>query len=132
MKKIVLTLIAFLAYAYSTHAATSALTESLLEFEAITDYIGAPSFTVIGPNEFIVGINRITRRIDTLGVVKYELCTRELRATTDDGSDDSDNGGRENCYEATLFVAPNPGVGPNIVTVTSIEECRRTETPSNN
>ncbi len=38
--------------------------------------------------------------------------------------DDMDDSGRHRQYIATLNVAPNPGIGPNIITVLSIEECR--------
>lgn len=123
MKKIVIFFIAFVTMIQSTYAATSALTESLLEYEAITSAIGTdPSFqNVISPTEFIIDIKRLTKEIDILGEVRYGILTRTL-------SDESDQD-RNRCkhrhsrpirYIATLLVSPNSGIGPNIVTVLSI------------
>jgi hypothetical protein len=121
MKKFALTLLASFALAQSAHAATSALVESLLEYDSITSFIGAPTFTVIPQTEFIVDIKRITRQIDVLGEVVYRIVTKG----PSDGDLDSDNHchrhhANSHVYIATLLVSPNPGVGPNIVTVLSI------------
>lgn len=142
MKKLAITLIACLACFQSAQAATSALTESLLEYEAITNFIGEPGFTTIGPNEFIVDIKRITRHIDILGIVQYEILTRLVTNETDDiataavdvearhSHSHSDRRGRHhhhrttNTYVATLTIVANPGIGPNIVTVDSITKVR--------
>jgi len=132
MKKFAFSLIAGLALIQASFAATSALTESLLEYEAITTAIGTnPSFqNVIPPTEFIVDIKRITRQIDNLGQVQYEIVTKTVTANTVgpegiDASHSHDKSHHHNRstihrYIATLEVTANPGIGPNIVTVVSI------------
>lgn len=130
MKKFVMTLMACLATVQSIHAATSALTESLLEYEAITSAIGTdPNFqNVITPIEFIVDIKRLTRAIDVTGSVKYEILTQ---IPNSDGSSSNsvhshshhhNHPRRTTTYIAILDVAPNPGIGPNIITVVSISK----------
>lgn len=116
MKKFLIFLIACVALTQSIHSATSALTESLLEYEAITLAIGSdPNFqNVIPVNQFIVDIKRITKEIAVLGQVKYRIVTRTV---TDDSSRKNRRTSR---YIAKLNVSPNPGIGPNIVTVVSI------------
>lgn len=120
MKKIVIFLIACFALTGSTYGATSPLTESLLEYEAITSAIGTnPEFeNVISSNEFIIDIQRLTRELNVLGVVKYGIVTR----IPSGGSDSPECHENHNTFKyiAKLFVAPNPGIGPNIVTVLSI------------
>jgi len=129
MKKFILSLIACVALVQSSYAvtATSALTESLLEYEAITTAIGTdPSFeTVIPATEFIVDISRISKRLDVLGDVRYEIVTRIPR--TEFESEDLESNASQKHHDnhpikyiATLNVAANPGIGPNIVTVVSI------------
>lgn len=120
MKKFVFALIACIVMVQSTYAATSALTESLLEYEAITNAIGTdPNFqNVIPSTEFIVDIKRITKEINILGTVKYEIVTRDTAETAKSCHDKHIR--RVIRYIATLSVAQNPGVGPNIVTVVSI------------
>ena len=138
MKKLALALIACMAMTSFAQAATSALTESLLEYEAITSALGTnPNFeNVISPTEFIVDIQRITRSINVLGEVKYEIVTRTPRSLTanatfeeealenEASSSDSSshhNRQRTHIYIAILNVQANPGIGPNIVTVVSID-----------
>ena len=136
MKKLFITL-ACLACVQSTYAATSALTESLLEYEAITNALGTnPSFAdVIPPTEFIIDIQRITRKVNIVGTVKYKILTRVLGenevANGDQDLFDSSSDqhhrkhhrhNRTHTYIATLDVEPNPGIGPNIVTVISITQ----------
>lgn len=130
MKKFATALLACFAMVQSTYAATSALTESLLEYEAIISAIGSnPSFeNVIPVTEFIVDIERITRQINILGEVKYEILTRLVG--DDPGSRCEAKGGHKGRsrpirYVATLNVAANPGVGPNIVTVVSIVKSQK-------
>ena len=120
MKKFIVSLIACITMVQSTYAATSALTESLLEYEAITSAIGTdPTFQNIIPvTEFIIDIKRITKKINVLGKVKYEIVTR----ASSDGSSKHDKHLRSIKYIATLNVAQNPGIGPNIVTVVSVEQ----------
>lgn len=124
MKKFVILLITCIAMVQTSFAATSALTESLLEYNAITNAIGSdPNFqNVIPVDEFIVDIKRLTKRIDILGTVKYGIITRTV--TADNNQDDSRSKHRKrnrpHRYIATLNVAQNPGVGPNIITVVSI------------
>lgn len=134
MKKIALSLLASFALVQSAYGATSPLAESLLEYEAITNFIGGPSFTVIPSDEFIVDIKRLTKRIDTLGEVRYKIVTREpwlppivamLDADHHHSSSDCHHRHHHkhhdtNIYIATLLVTPNPGIGPNIVTVLAI------------
>lgn len=125
MKKLVLTVVACIAMMQG-HAATSSLVESLLEYQAINDALGSnPSFENIIPStEFIVDIQRTTREVNTLGIVRYEIVTR-----TSNGNDNTQGHKRcrkrrhsenTNTYLAELNVAVNPGIGPNIVTVISI------------
>lgn len=121
MKKLALIFVLCLAYFQSTQAATTALTESILEYQAITNFIGQPNFTTIGPSEFIVDIARITRRIDVLGIVEYSICTRQVLSGMEE--DLNEGNGRVKNYIATLNVTANPGIGPNIVTVLSIVPC---------
>lgn len=118
MKKFIAAFVACIALAQGAFAATSALTESLLEYEAITFGIGTdPAFqNIIPPSEFIVDIKRLTRQIDSLGEVRYGIITRTVGTGT-----------QCEChrhplvkYIATLNVAPNPGIGPNIITLVSI------------
>ena len=121
MKRLIIILFAFLAYTQTAQAATSALANSVREYVAITDYIGAPNFSTISSDEYIIDIERITRRVDILGRVKYRICTKRVAEgpVVEGGGDE----GREHIseYIATLLVAPNPGVGPRIVTVISFE-----------
>lgn len=124
MKKFVTSLVACLAILQSAHAATPALTESLLEYEAITNAIGDPGFTVIPVTEFIVDIKRITKQINVLGEIRYKIVTQDA-ATVDDGCGCHNNRRKEHKYIAVLLVSPNPGIGPNIVEVLRIERVRR-------
>lgn len=119
MKKFITSLIACMAIAQGSYAATTALVESLLEYEAITSAIGGvdPIFqNIIPPTEFIVDIKRLTRQINVLGEVRYGILTR----TVGDGSVCECHKHPIVKYIATLNVAPNTGLGPNIVTVLSI------------
>lgn len=132
MKKLAFSLIASLAFVQSTYAATSALNESLLEYEAITSTIGTnPDFQdIIGQNEFIIDIKRITRRVDVTGIVKYAIVTRVITGNTLEEHESSSERHKhrhhhDNTYIATLEVLPNPGIGPNIVTVLSITQRHR-------
>lgn len=119
MKKFVIFLIACVAMIQHTYGATSPLTESLLEYEAITSAIGTdPNFqNIIPTNEFIVDIRRLTKQLNVLGEVKYLILTR---IPTDEFDHECHEHHHSIIYIATLFVAPNPGIGPNIVTVLSI------------
>jgi hypothetical protein len=112
MKKFVVFLIACVVMVQAAYGATSALTESLLEYEAITSAIGTdPNFqNIIPPNEFIIDIKRLTKHLDVLGDVEYKILTRSL----------SEHHHHSIKYIATLNVSPNPGIGPNIITVVSI------------
>ena len=114
MKKFGSFLIACLVVAQTTFAAVSPLAESVLEYEAIANAIGDPAFTVIGQNEFIVSIKRITRRINNLGEVKYSILTRSSSPSR------CQRPATPASYIATLNIAQNTGIGPNIITVVSI------------
>ncbi len=142
MKKLAITLIACFACFQSAQAATSALAESVLEYQAITNFIGEPSFSTISPSEFIVDIKRITPEADVLGTVKYEILTRLVTSETNDLAAEVNDvearhhshSGRNrnhhknhcttNAYVATLTVTTNPIIGPNIITVDSINKVR--------
>lgn len=121
MKKFAFSLIACLVLVQSAFAATSALTESLLEYEAIITAIGTD--TDFDPLEFVVDIKRITERIDVLGTVKYRIVTRTV------GEENHDRrcghcatlGHRIQNYIATLHITANPAIGPNIIEVVSID-----------
>lgn len=113
MKKFGSFLIACLVVAQTTFAAVSPLEESVLEYEAIANAIGNPSFTVIGQNEFIVSIKRITRSINSFGTVRYSILTRSSNTNRCRPAPAAR-------YIATLDIVENPGIGPNIITVTSI------------
>lgn len=113
------------------NAATTNLVSSLLEIEAITSYIGDPSFTEIPSVESIVDIRRITHDINVFGKVKYEILTRfprnvQVAVVGDEEMDchSHDPDYRTHSYIARLLVEPNPGIGPNIVTVESIRRAR--------
>lgn len=136
MKKLAFSLIACLAFTQSSFAATSALTESLLEYEAITSALGTnPNFQdIIGADEFIIDIKRITRKIDVTGKVKYAIVTRVINDNfVEEPVSSSDRHKHHHhhhhhhthTYIATLDVAPNPEIGPNIVTVVSIKQKHR-------
>ena len=142
MKKFAIALITCLAFAQSTQAATSALTESILEYEQITNALGTNSSfdNVIPANEFIVDIKRITRETAVTGTVKYEIVTELVSENEANigGYDEANNNHdvfdvisdastmknhhhhRTKVYIATLNVSPNAGIGPNIITVVSI------------
>jgi hypothetical protein len=129
MKKFAICFIACVAMIQSTFAATSPLTESLLEIEAITNAIGTdPNFqNVIPTSEFITEINRITKQINVLGEVMYEILTVVPMEDTDCSESSSRHHKKHSRpvrYIAVVNVAANPGIGPNIVTVVSIVKTR--------
>lgn len=121
MKKFIASFIACLALVQSSYAATSALTESLLEYEVITTTIGTdPIFqNIIPPTEFIIDIKRLTRQVNNLGEVKYGILTRVLSSDSTTGCDCHKRHHFSNRYIATLNVAPN-GIGPNKITLVSL------------
>lgn len=147
MKKLAIALIACLAFVQTTYAATSALAESLLEQQAITTAIGTnPEFqNIIPAHQFIIDIRRVTKRINILGDVFYKIVTRSVRSDHDvkEAVDDKADCGNCNSFDdscssshhhrrrhtvtyiAKLNVAPNPGIGPNIVTVLSIKKVHK-------
>lgn len=112
MKKLALSIIACLAFASSAYAATSPLVESLLEIQAITNAIGAPDQDVIDADEFVTRISRDSDKVESLGRVEYLIRTYEA------GEDKTRN------YKAILCVQPNPGIGPNIITVLKIKKVK--------
>lgn len=118
MKNLVIFLIVCLVFVQSTYAvtATSVLSESLIEYEAILSAIGTdPEFEgVIGSTEFVVDIVRKTDRLNVLGTVKYFIKTCTIN--------NKDRCKKLRTYIAVLNVAPHPGIGPHIVTVLSIEK----------
>lgn len=127
MKTLALSLVVSLAFVQPIQAATSALIESLREYEAITTAIGTdPKFQdVIPQNEFIVDIERATRQVDSLGKVYYRIITRspavhenviEKYKWGKDGHDHT------HTYIAKLLVIPNPEIGRNIITVEKIKQ----------
>lgn len=128
MKKFAFSLIASFALIQSAHGATTALVESLLEYTAITNALGDPVQTIIPPQEFVIDIKRITKQINVLGEVRYKIVTRRPWDSfwwDVERSDCSHHHNRHyhdntNLYIATLLVSPNPGIGPNIITVLSI------------
>jgi hypothetical protein len=120
MKKIIASIIActVMLQASPTFAATSGLSESILEFEAITSALGTnPAFQgVIPQNEFITKIKRLTKKVDTLGTVKYGIVTKVISNGMGGHSHEKHHG----VYLATLNIAPNPAIGPDVITVVSI------------
>lgn len=134
MKKVAIALIAGFAFIQSAaYGATSALVESLLEYEAITDSLGAPNQTYISQGEFVVDVKRITRETNILGEVKYKIVTEEIAEfdwwIDESSSSSSHRHHRHECnnrhvYIATLLVMPNPAIGPNIVSVLKIVPAR--------
>lgn len=126
MRKFAAALIVGLAIVQSSYAATSPLAESLLEYDAITSAIGTnPEFeNVINPSEFIIDIQRITKKVNFIGDVKYKIVTRVPR--NDHLGEQGEKGSHHkhrhhtHLYLAIVNVAPNPEIGPNIVTVLSI------------
>jgi hypothetical protein len=143
MKRFLISLIgsfSLVQFAYTVvPAATSALTQSLLEYEAITDTLGTdPSFKeAIPATEFIIDIQRMTRDVDILGKVDYRIFTYVPNMNTESngnqkmpksGSDEvekSKHALQMHVYVATIEVSPNPGIGPNIVKVLSIKRAGR-------
>ena len=137
MKKIAFSLITSFALIQSVHGATSALSESLLEYEAITTALGTdPAFqSIIPPSEFVTDIKRTTNEINMTGEVKYRITTEEV-ASFDWWSDDRNCSSHhhhrhhhhrhehenKHTYVATLLVVPNSGIGPNIISVLNIME----------
>lgn len=136
MKKFTICLIACLAFVQSTYAATSALVNSLIEYTAIIDAIGSPSFEVIPSTEFIVTIKRTTKQVDVFGKVKYKIVTRNVPAADVSVCAEQETSGdlasasnkckgkshKTHTYTATLRVSPNPAIGPNIVAVEKIKK----------
>jgi hypothetical protein len=128
MKKFAIVLVLCLAIIQPMYAATSALVESLLEYEAITSAIGSnPCFQNVIPQiQFIVDIQRITKQVNVLGEVKYKILTRVPNIEPVEAAHKKSHCKKDKknprliTYIATLNVAPNPGIGPNIVTVESI------------
>jgi hypothetical protein len=114
MKKLIFSLIASLAISQSAFAATSALTESLLEFEAITTFIGTDND--FPQTQFIVEIKRLTKQIDNLGTIKYGIIAKSF----DSANPDDSHRYHTHKYIATLDVSANPGIGPNIIEVVSV------------
>ncbi len=126
MKKSILTIAACLAFA-QIQAATPSLIESVFEYEAITNAIGDPNQTVIPQTEFVTDIRRLTHEVDSLGTVRYKIVTRVQNNNAPVATGMVDCGchhNRTNNYIAELLVEPNPGVGPNIVTVIGIQSSR--------
>lgn len=131
MKKFVTGFILCLAAVQTTYAATSALTNSLLEQQAITTAIGTnPRFQdVIPPDQFIIDIERITKEVNNLGRVKYEILTVRVGRDHDESSSSSSSSSRSDnhrtfTYIATLKVKPHPHIGPRSVKVLSIKEVK--------
>lgn len=131
MKKIAFSLIASFALIQSAHGATSALVESLLEYEAITSALGTnPNFqSIIPQNEFITDVKRITKEVNSVGEVRYKIITKDV-FPADWWSNESNCSSHhhhhrhehdnKHVYIATLLVVPNSGIGPNIITVLEI------------
>lgn len=119
MKKLAFSILACFAFVQSSFAATSALTDSLLEYDAITSALGTnPKFeNVIPAGEFIVDIKRITKQIDSFGKVQYRITTL---FPTQKHSHSHSHEFKTAKYIATLNVSPNPAIGPHIITVKSI------------
>ena len=113
MKKLLLTIAASLSIVGSAQAALSNLYQSAAYFTAI---ISSSQFgTVIPPNQFVTEIKRKTSNIDAAEAV-YEIKTRD--AETIQGS--HSHHPHTHKYYAHITVTPNPGIGPDILTVTSI------------
>lgn len=105
--------VACFAVIQSSYATVSPLSESLLELEAINLAIGTnPDFQdVIGAAESIVTVKRVTKQLNTLGRVEYQILTRTQNF----------RGGHCSIkYLATLNITPNSGLGPYNITVISI------------
>lgn len=127
MKKLILTLTACCLAFTQAHAATTILVESLLEYDAIINAIGGvdPNLAnVIPSTESITDVRRLTNDVNIYGTVRYKITTRvpnvqeepliERELVVCPCHQKSHN------YNAELFVEPNPGIGPNIVSVISI------------
>lgn len=123
MKKFAIALIASMAFVQSTYAATSALTQSILEYEAITTALGSnPEFEdVISPSQFITDIKRITPDVNVTGTIKYQIVT----LIPGKKHDCSCTKKQVHYYIAKLLVEPNPDIGPFITTVVSIKEVKK-------
>ena len=64
-----------------------------------------------------MGIDRKTKEVNTLGIVKYFIYTCQI-------SDKNSECKKLTTYLATLNVESNPQVGPRIVTVKSIKKIK--------
>jgi hypothetical protein len=115
MKKLTLILFTCVALSQAAHAAVAPLYGSVLEYEAITYGIGTnPHFQdVIHPSEVIITIKRMTKQVNTIGEVDYEIVTERPLAN---GEADL----QTKTYIAKVNVARNPGIGRNLITLVSI------------
>lgn len=106
-------LLASLQANYATAAITS-FSESVLEIDAILEATQDPEFSsLFKTSDFITSIVRVTRDLDTIGEIKYNLRTRNIRTH------------RIKDYRVVLDISPNPGIGPKIITVESIRRRAR-------
>lgn len=148
MKKFVISLIACFAFAQSMHAACGPLCNSVIEYRAILD--SSQLGNVVPSTEFIVGIQRITKKVDITGTVRYRIVTRLLNGTesqsdieaafieaacSEGNLEKTHSKKKQECrtYIATLLVESNPAIGPRVATVLSItptggHKCPKTET----
>lgn len=106
-------LLASLQANYASAAITS-FAESILEVQAILDATSDPQFSsLFKTSDFITGIARVTRDLDTVGEIRYTLRTRNIGTN------------RVKDYRVILDVSPNPGIGPKIITVEDIRRISR-------
>lgn len=134
MKKLFVSLIACLAFSQSIFAACSPLCETIRQIEAILDSISLQFPNVIPSSESIVDVRRKTKEINTLGEIQYFIVTRLPEDNTDDESSNNcreKHHKKQHCrtYLATILVTPNPGIGPQVVTVENIERVRGHKCP---
>lgn len=116
MKKFAFCLFLILASLQTNYAsaAITSFSQSILEVQAILDATTDAEFTdLFKTSDFITGIARVTRDLDTIGEIRYTLRTRNIGTN------------RIKDYRVILDVSPNPGIGPKIITVEDIRRVRR-------
>lgn len=127
MKKFIVSCLACLSYFHSTQALLPNFNESIAEYQAI---LNAQSLlaTKISPSEFIIDIQRKTRNLDA-ETVFYEIVTTSGSNSCDTDVENNPILRRQHHhhhktrkYLVKLTITPNPAIGPDIITVDSIEK----------
>ncbi len=117
MKKFFICLLAGAAcvFSQSSFAAVTAFAESVREMNAILDATADPEFSdLFAADDFIVDLERLTPKLDSLGNVKYLLSTCKIS--------NKNTCKKVKNYAVKLLIEQNPGIGPNLITVVDIKK----------